>query len=39
MNANEVIANLAIEVLGGEIGPRSRSTPTTMSIWDSRPTT
>jgi fumarate hydratase class II len=29
MNANEVISNRAIEMLGGEWAPRSRSTPTT----------
>ena len=29
MNANEVIANRAIEMLGGEIGSKARSTPTT----------
>ena len=29
MNANEVIANRAIELVGGVLGPRSRSIPTT----------
>lgn len=32
MNANEVISNRAIELLGGEWAPKSRSTRTTMSI-------
>jgi fumarate hydratase class II len=29
MNANEVISNRAIEMLGGEMGSKSRFTPTT----------
>jgi fumarate hydratase class II len=31
MNANEVISNRAIEMLGGEMGSKSRSTPTTIA--------
>ena len=38
MNANEVIANRAIELLGGESAPRTRSTPMTMSTKASRRT-
>ena len=39
MNANEVIANRAIELLGGRSARSSRSTPTTTSIAASPPTT
>jgi aspartate ammonia-lyase len=38
MNTNEVIANRATQILGGQVG-EYRSTPTTMSICRSRPTT
>lgn len=39
MNANEVIANRALEILGREKGSTSTSTPTTTSIWPSPRTT
>ena len=40
MNANEVIANRAIELLGGDrFRRRSRSIPTTTSTWGRAPTT
>lgn len=39
MNANEVIANRAIEILGGKIDRRIRSTPMTIATVPNRPTT
>ena len=39
MNANEVIANRAIELLGGRGAPKTRSTATITSTWVSRRTT
>ena len=39
MNLNEVIANRASELMGGERGWAGRSTPTTRSTWANRPTT
>ena len=39
MNANEVIANRAIEILGGGWAARTLSIPTITATWGSRPTT
>src|SRR5699024_1424446 len=39
MNANEVIANRALEILGRSKASTSTSTPTTTSAWPSPPTT
>ena len=39
MNANEVLANRAIEILGGQRGDYKMAIPTTTSTWRSPPTT
>ena len=39
MNANEVIANRAIEILGGTIGSKDPCIPTITATWGNPPTT